>query len=65
MPLQACAESFFRSFQVELLIGEPLQNRVETREAIFDLIEVDYNQQRRHSAIGYQTPEQFEAEHVS
>jgi putative transposase len=61
----ACAESFFHSLKVELLIGEPLRNRQETREAIFEYIEVDYNRQRRHSAIGYQNPEQFEAMFVS
>lgn len=61
----ACAESFFHSLKVELLIGEPLQNREKTREAIFEYIEVDYNRQRRHSAIGYQNPEQFEAMFVS
>ncbi len=61
----ACAESFFHSLKVELLIGEPLQNREKTREAIFEYIEVDYNRQRRHSAIGYQIPEQFEAMFVS
>ena len=30
----ACAESFFHSLKVELLIGEPLQNR-EKRERLF------------------------------
>ena len=60
----ACAESFFHSLKVELLIGEPLQSRDKTREAIFEYIEVDYNRQRRHSAINYQTPEQFEAMYV-
>lgn len=61
----ACAESFFHSLKVELLIGEPLQNQEKTREAIFEYIEVDYNRKRRHSAIGYQNPEQFEAMFVS
>lgn len=61
----ACAESFFHSLKVELLIGEPLQNREKTREAIFEYIEVDYNRMRRHSANGYLSPERFEAKFVS
>ena len=61
----ACAESFFHSLKVELLTGEHLQNLEKTREAIFEYIEVDYNRRRRHSAIGYKNPEQFEAKHVS
>lgn len=31
----ACAESFFHSLKVELLIGEPLMDREKTRQAIF------------------------------
>jgi len=60
----ACAESFFHSLKVELLIGEPLQNSEKTREAIFEYIEVDYNRNRRHSANGFKSPERFEAEFV-
>jgi transposase InsO family protein len=51
--------------KVELLIGKPLQNLENRREAIFEYIEVDYNRQRRHCAIGYQNPEQFEGMFVS
>jgi putative transposase len=61
----ACAESFFHSLKVELLIGEPLQNQEKTREAIFEYIEVDYNRYRRHSANGFISPERFEAKFVS
>jgi putative transposase len=57
----ACAESFFHSLKVELLKGEPLQDREKTRQAIFEYIEVDYNRTRRHSANGFMSPEQFEA----
>lgn len=60
----ACAESFFHSLKVELLIGEPLQDREKTRQAIFEYIEVDYNRYRRHSANGYISPERFEAKFV-
>lgn len=60
----ACAESFFHSMKVELLIGEPLQDREKTRQTIFEYIEVDYNRYRRHSANGYISPERFEAKFV-
>jgi transposase InsO family protein len=60
----ACAESFFHSLKVELIHGEPLQNRKQTRESIFEYIEVDYNRYRRHSAIGFISPECFEARNV-
>lgn len=60
----ACAESFFHSLKVELIHGEPLQNAKQTRESIFEYIEVDYNRYRRHSAIGFISPERFEARNV-
>ena len=60
----ACAESFFHSLKVELIHGEPLQNGKKTRESIFEYIEVDYNRYRRHSAIGFISPERFEARTV-
>lgn len=61
----ACAESFFHSLKVELIIGEPLKDREQTREAVFEYIEVDYNRTRRHSAIGFVSPDCFEAKFVS
>ena len=60
----ACAESFFHSLKVELIHDEPLQNSKQTREAVFEYIEVDYNRYRRHSAIGFISPEHFEARNV-
>jgi transposase InsO family protein len=60
----ACAESFFHSLKVELIHGEPLLNGKQTRESIFEYIEVDYNRYRRHSAIGFISPERFEARNV-
>jgi transposase InsO family protein len=55
----ACAESFFKSLKSELLEKESWS--VETmKQALFEYIEVYYNQQRKHSAIGYCSPNQFE-----
>jgi len=56
----ACSESFFHSLKVEAIYGEPILNREEMRALIFEYIEIDYNKTRRHSTIGFLSPEQFE-----
>jgi putative transposase len=52
-------ESFFATLKKELVHHEDYQTRDEARSSIFEYIEVFYNRRRRHSAIGYLTPEQF------
>lgn len=54
------AESFFHTLKVELIHGEKFNTRKQLRQAIFEYIEIDYNQNRRHSAIGYVSPFAFE-----
>jgi transposase InsO family protein len=61
----AVAESFFHSLKVEAVHGEMFQSRAAMREAVFEYIEVYYNRQRLHSALGYMSPEQFEARKVA
>jgi putative transposase len=61
----ACAESFFHSLKVEAIHDEPIKNRQQMREMVFEYIEVDYNRTRRHSAIGYISPATFEVKKVS
>ncbi|MEX2353590.1 MAG: IS3 family transposase, partial [Gammaproteobacteria bacterium] len=56
----AAMESFFHSLKVELIHRESYNTRDSARQAIFEYIEVYYNRQRRHSAIGYQIPMVFE-----
>lgn len=56
----ACAESFFHSLKVECIHGERFGTRVQMRAIVFEYIEVDYNRQRRHSTLGYISPESFE-----
>ncbi|WP_417760763.1 IS3 family transposase, partial [Shewanella sp.] len=53
-------ESFFHTLKVEALQDEPLMTREQMRQAVFEYIEVDYNRTRRHSALGYLSPENFE-----
>jgi putative transposase len=57
----AVAESFFHMLKVELIHGERFTNRDTMRQAVFEYIEVDYNRTRRHSTLGYVSPEVFEA----
>ncbi|WP_323778712.1 IS3 family transposase, partial [Leisingera sp.] len=41
-----------------LVHRERFKTRLQAKAAIFEYIEVFYNRQRRHSAIGYLTPAQ-------
>jgi putative transposase len=56
----AMAESFFASLETELIDRSHWATRAEARAAVFDWIEVFYNRTRRHSAIGYISPIEFE-----
>ena len=53
-------ESFFHSLKVEWLHEQTFRTRAEARQAIFTYIEVWYNRQRLHSALGYRSPEAYE-----
>ncbi|MGQ7249300.1 IS3 family transposase [Halomonas sp. V046] len=61
----ACAESFFHSLKVEAIHGERFETRAAMRRKVFEYIELDYNRQRRHSAIGMISPEAFEARMIA
>lgn len=61
----AVMESFFSSLKQELTHHERFVDRDQARSKVFDYIEVFYNRQRLHSALGYQSPEQFEKMAVS
>ncbi|MBX6772882.1 MAG: transposase [Chloroflexi bacterium] len=56
----AVAESFDASLQTECLDRRRWRTRREPKAAIFDYVEIFYNRQRRHSALDYLTPEEFE-----
>jgi putative transposase len=56
-------ESFFKTFKAELTDHQQYQTRKEAADSIYSYIELFYNRQRLHSALGYQTPEEFEANH--
>jgi putative transposase len=61
----ALMESFFGSMQIELLDRRDWTTRAELGTAIFEWIEAFYNPVRRHSGIGYHSPNQFEALHAA
>ncbi len=58
----AMCESFFATLECELLDPKPLRTQAEARMAVFDFIEGWYNPHRRHSALGYPSPNAFERE---
>jgi transposase InsO family protein len=57
----AVTESFFSTLKTELVNQEHYQTHEQARQSLFEWIEVFYNRQRRHSALGYLSPEAFEA----
>jgi transposase InsO family protein len=56
----AVAESFFATLKVELVYRRRWRTRTHARNEIFEYIEVFYNRRRRHSALGYLSPDEFE-----
>jgi len=56
----AVAESFFGIIKSELIHHEQFKGSQDTLKAIFEYIEVFYNRKRKHSTLGYKTPDQFE-----
>ncbi len=58
----APGESFFGTLKPELVDQQGFATRAHARSAIFEYIEVFYNRQRRHSALGYRSPAEFEAQ---
>jgi len=56
----AYVESFFGTLKTELVHGERYRTRLEARLSIFEYVEVFYNRQRSHSALGYRSPEEYE-----
>ena len=58
----AWTESFVGTLKLEMLQDGCFENADDARTEIFDYIEGYYNIHRKHSAIGYKTPSQFEAQ---
>lgn len=52
----AAMESFFATLKKELVHQRDYATREEARQSLFEYIEVFYNRERQHSALGYQSP---------
>jgi len=55
----AVCESFFHTLKTELVYFEKYETREQATHSIFEYIEVFYNHQRLHSALGYRTPVEY------
>ncbi len=58
----AVAESFFGTLKTERVHKRRYRSRNEARADVFHWIECWYNRTRRHSSLGYLSPEAFEAQ---
>jgi putative transposase len=56
----AVAESFFATLEFELVQHHDWHTRAEARRAVFRYIETWYNRKRRHSTLGYLSPQDYE-----
>lgn len=56
----AVVESFFATLKKEEVHRQDYLNREEAKASLFYYIEVFYNRKRRHSALGYQSPHDYE-----
>jgi putative transposase len=59
----APTESFFATLKKELVHRRKFTTRQEAKTALFGWIEGWYNRKRRHSTLGYLSPEEFERQH--
>lgn len=57
----AAMESFFKTLKTELVYRRRFATREEAKAAIVEYIEMFYNCRRRHSALGYLSPAEYEA----
>jgi len=60
----AMAESFNATLECELIARHRWRTHTEARMAVFDFIEGFYNPRRRHSALGYLSPAEFERRYL-
>jgi len=56
----ALMESFFATLECELLDGRAFPTHRMARTALFEFLEGFYNTQRRHSALNYLSPSDYE-----
>lgn len=59
------AESFMRTLKLEEVDRNRYENYLEAEAAIDNYMKTIYNQTRMHSALNYQSPDEFEAKEIS
>ena len=59
----AMCESFFATLECELLDRRHFKTQIEARMAVFKFIEGWYNPHRRHSALDYLSPINYQRNH--
>jgi transposase InsO family protein len=57
----AMMESFWATLKCELVHQEKFTTHEQAQGSVFEYVEVFYNRRRLHSALGYVSPESFEA----
>ncbi len=60
----AVVESFWGKLKCEMVHHEHFATKAQARAAVFEYIEMFYNRKRLQAALGYLSPEQFEARRV-
>jgi putative transposase len=60
----AMAESFFATLECELIDRRRFRSPAEAEPIVFEWIEGWYNTRRRHSSLGYRSPNEFERLHA-
>ena len=55
----AVAENFFKILKSELIYHSKFQTRLHAKNEVFEFIEIWYNRKRRHSYLGYLTPNEY------
>jgi putative transposase len=61
----AMMESFFATLKTENVYRKQFATRAAARQSIFEYIEMFYNTERRHSALGYMSPDEYERTNVT
>lgn len=57
----AVAERFFATLEWELIAVSDWHTHQDARQSLFAYLEIWYNRKRRHSALGYMSPTEYEA----
>lgn len=61
----AVVESFFATLKTEEVDGVPYKTRQQAKTSIFSYLEGFYNAKRRHSSLGFLSPNDFERVHFA